>query len=621
TSSQAAYWHTAASRTPPPPSRAERAEARAAAERAAAERQAQRAAESERRRWGGRPPSARLRELTGNVKNVARAHRDLLDQLAALPPATQREIANWLARKAFAHAGMTDDPKAAAALDALDNGAPLPPPFTDMQSAFAYLHPKPSSLTIAIVATHKEPHRQYPIHRPSFAVPALFGATESDPLQAVVEAFTHAEATFDDRRGRAHRGAACPLLRLTSSVHIDGYSTTLLPVRAYRELFAVPEVRPLVVSAVATRIAAPMLTLALFLAVVAAGRSYAAAGLVLTGFAAALALSVPVSARLVDRLAPRRILLGCLAGHLTAYAIMIFALAQGLSTGVLVGCAVALGVSTPPAGPVVRATWPAFVPRQRLQTAFALDAVVNEAMYVTGPLVVSLLLLFTDPIVVTGVAGLAMLVGILLLVSAPSVRRREASDDAERRNYLGPLESGQVRLLLAVIVCDAFAFGAVVVAAPAAAAEADSPGAAGLLIGAVSLGTVVSALVYGTRPPATSLARQMFLFHAATALVLAGVSRAPTLLLLGCALLALGLVGGPRDTLHQLALGDAAPERYRTEAFAWMGSSMWAGYALGSGAAGQLISLVGDDVDAAFFAAGGVTALAALLSLLVRGQR
>ncbi|SNT64609.1 Predicted arabinose efflux permease, MFS family [Asanoa hainanensis] len=388
--------------------------------------------------------------------------------------------------------------------------------------------------------------------------------------------------------------------------------------RAYRELFAVPGVRSLAVAAVATRIAAPMLTLALFLAVVDAGRSYAVAGLVLTGFAAALALSVPVSARLVDRLAPRRILLGWSAAHLTAYAVLILALATGSSIGVLVTCAVALGASAPPAGPVVRATWPAFVPSHRLQTAFALDGVVNEAMYVTGPLLVSLLLLFVGPIVVVGVAGLVMLVGILLLVRTPSVRPRAT---AERRNYLGPLSTGQVRLLLVMIVCDAFAFGAVVVAAPAAAAEADSPGAAGLLVGAVSLGTVLSALVYGTRPRATSLGRQLVLFHAVSALVVAGVSLAPTLLVLGLALLAVGLVGGPRDTLHQLALGEAAPTQYRTEAYAWMGSAMWVGYALGSGAAGQLISLAGDDVDVAFVAAGGVTALAALLSPLVRSTR
>ncbi len=202
TSSRAAYWHAVAGKTPPPPTAQMRAEARAVAERKAAGQQAQRAAESERRQWGGRPPSPRLRQLAGNVQNLARAHRDLLDTLAALPPATQRKVANWLARQAFEAAGMTSDPLAAAALDALDNGAALPAPFTDEQSASAYVHPAPShpAGSFAVVSDHEGPRRPYPIHRPSFAVPALFGATQSDPLQAVVEAFTHAEATFDDRK-------------------------------------------------------------------------------------------------------------------------------------------------------------------------------------------------------------------------------------------------------------------------------------------------------------------------------------------------------------------------------------------------------------------------------------
>ncbi|GIF75610.1 hypothetical protein [Asanoa siamensis] len=201
TSMRAAYWHEAAARIPPPPTPEERAAARAAAGRAEAQRRARAAAAAERQQWGGRPPSPRLRELRGNARNMARTHRDLLDELADLPAATQREVAHWLACQAFTLAGMTGDPLAAAALDALESGAPLPPPFADERSAFAYLHPDPSRLTgtVVFLSVDEAPHRPHPIHRPSFAVPALFGATESDPLQAVVEAFTHARATFDDR--------------------------------------------------------------------------------------------------------------------------------------------------------------------------------------------------------------------------------------------------------------------------------------------------------------------------------------------------------------------------------------------------------------------------------------
>jgi hypothetical protein len=38
------------------------------------------------------------------------------------------------------------------------------------------------------------------VHRPSFAIPAIFSAVHPDPLQALVDTFVHAEATFDDQR-------------------------------------------------------------------------------------------------------------------------------------------------------------------------------------------------------------------------------------------------------------------------------------------------------------------------------------------------------------------------------------------------------------------------------------
>jgi hypothetical protein len=82
----------------------------------------------------------------------------------------------------------------------------LPPPFTDMQAVFPLLHPDTADATavapvIATIGAHGDaPRRAWPIHRPSFAIPAIFSATDRDPLQALVETFSHAEATFDDHR-------------------------------------------------------------------------------------------------------------------------------------------------------------------------------------------------------------------------------------------------------------------------------------------------------------------------------------------------------------------------------------------------------------------------------------
>ncbi|WP_433824489.1 MFS transporter [Actinoplanes sp. CA-015351] len=388
--------------------------------------------------------------------------------------------------------------------------------------------------------------------------------------------------------------------------------------RAYRELFAVPEVPRLILAIVTTRLAPPMLTLTLLLAVVDAGGSYASGGLALTGYAVAVAVCVPFSARLIDRFRAHRILLGLLVANLAVYAVLAAALLGGAHTGVLIACAAALGVTAPPSGPVARATWPSLVDTERLQTAFALDGALNETMYVGGPVLVSALLLVTSPIVVLGLVAAILTIGVLLLAGTPSLRRRPAARTGLRRDYLGPLATGQVRLILAVIILSAFTFGAVMVGGPAAATGAGARDAAGVLVAAICVGSVISALIYGSRRRRGAPGPQLAVTHAAVALVfVAAAALAPALLLLAPLLLLAGLVIGPQDTLIQVVLGEAAPERFRTEAYAWMGASTWAGYALGAGFAGQLIDATGNP-GAAFLVAAGISLLAAPLSLLVK---
>jgi hypothetical protein len=123
TSQVAAYWHGFAREQPPPPAPAEKAAAalRARAER---ERMAELAsAEAEIQRRGDRLPSERLRDADGNARNVAQLDRSLVHALGETDPLTQRKLACWATRRAFAEAQLTDIDWISAALDALWNAA------------------------------------------------------------------------------------------------------------------------------------------------------------------------------------------------------------------------------------------------------------------------------------------------------------------------------------------------------------------------------------------------------------------------------------------------------------------------------------------------------------------
>jgi hypothetical protein len=202
TSQFAGYWHSEARALPPPPTAAEReAAARAAAEQArlAAEQAAER---RELVQWAGRRPSPRLRDLGGNVLSVARSDRGLLESFEALDAGTQRAAARWLARRAFEIAELDRLKWVRPALAALDAGAPLPEPFTDLAAVFPLVRPA-GRATFHIRLVNRAagpPPSKARVHRPSFAVPAIFSATDPDPLRALVDTFSHAAATFDDRR-------------------------------------------------------------------------------------------------------------------------------------------------------------------------------------------------------------------------------------------------------------------------------------------------------------------------------------------------------------------------------------------------------------------------------------
>lgn len=383
--------------------------------------------------------------------------------------------------------------------------------------------------------------------------------------------------------------------------------------RAYRQLFAHGNVRWLIAAAVTTRVVTPVLSLSLLLAVRSGYGSFALGGIALAGYSLAYATSAPLTGRLSDRITPRPVLLGCLGVHVCAYAALVTALSVHAPAAVLVCCTVVLGGSVPPAGPVVRGSWAAVVPEDQLRTAYALDAVINEATLITGPLFVALLVAFVPARFVLVAAGVAMSAGILLLLRTPSIRSRGLARERTRRGLLGPLAFVQVRVVLGIVVFDSFTFGCSVVAITAAATSAHAASGAGLLIGVMSAGVVVSGLAYGARQHGDNNRTQLVVLYLAGGLVLLTAAFVTPLALLGAVLLVMGLIGGPRDTLVQLLVGQAGKQQ-RTEAFGWLATVSWAGYGIGSSTAGQVVGPASGHAMVAFLIGAGANVVAAIIA-------
>jgi predicted MFS family arabinose efflux permease len=160
----------------------------------------------------------------------------------------------------------------------------------------------------------------------------------------------------------------------------------------------------------------------------------------------------------------------------------------------------------------------------------------------------------------------------------------------------GPLSSPAIRLVVAAAVLFGTGDGAIQVAVAGFAVRHGSERLAGLLLTALSAGSVAAGLVYGTRSwrwswPARFAALNLLL---GTAVGLAapamGTGWPPAV---AAALLLGGLAVAPIAIESSMLVGAAAPPGTVTEAFALLVTAVVAGGAAGSAVAGQLLDRLG----------------------------
>jgi len=159
-------------------------------ERAVAERASRELREA--REWGGWPPSERLRRLPANTWSMAQLDRRLLDAVADATPDLQRDIARWAAKRGCAVAGLAAVDWIAAGLAALDSGAPLPPPFDGQGLAWDRLFADPRVPLTTVTLPSGTPN----FSQQAAAFPAIFAATNDDPLAAAVDALHHTAGAY-----------------------------------------------------------------------------------------------------------------------------------------------------------------------------------------------------------------------------------------------------------------------------------------------------------------------------------------------------------------------------------------------------------------------------------------
>jgi MFS family permease len=168
-------------------------------------------------------------------------------------------------------------------------------------------------------------------------------------------------------------------------------------IAAYRSVLATPRVRPLILAALLARMPISMGAVGMILFVHGETGSFGTAGIVTGAFTIGIGVTGPILARLIDRRGTRPVIIpGALVTAAALVAVVILGRAGAGTVPLLVAAAIA-GAGTPPVGSVLRQHWPQLIPPAELETAYALDAVSMELIFVVGPLLAGILAATAGP--------------------------------------------------------------------------------------------------------------------------------------------------------------------------------------------------------------------------------
>jgi hypothetical protein len=393
-----------------------------------------------------------------------------------------------------------------------------------------------------------------------------------------------------------------------------------LGARTYLQTLRIPGALAFAVPGFVGRLPLSMLGIGSVVLVEQTYGGYGLAGAVAATVALSQALTAPLLGRVIDRVGQAVVLLPALLVHVVGLVGLLLAAGARAPAWVLVVTAFLAGGALPPISACVRARWAALLTRQgrsgELQTAFAFEAVVDELVFILGPVLVISLAVAFSPTVGLGSALAFVVVGTLAFSAArgSDPGPREVVIGAPR--HLSAIRSPGLRVVVAVFLCVGALFGSVEVVMVAFAAERQVPGAAGLLLGCVAGGSLISGLVYGGLTFRSSVDERFRI-----ALLLLATGMVPLVPLAASDVGAGAMV--PVAVLAGLAIsptliaGYALIERVvrpaaLTEGFTWLTTALGVGMALGASTSGVLVDLGGSPGGFLVPLAGGcLAALAA----------
>ncbi|MCW2981868.1 MAG: hypothetical protein JWO14_3595 [Solirubrobacterales bacterium] len=361
---------------------------------------------------------------------------------------------------------------------------------------------------------------------------------------------------------------------------------------AYRRVFAAPRVKPLLFAALLARMPIGMGAVGLILFIHGETGSFGSAGVVTGAFTIGIGITGPLLARQIDRRGSGPVIIP--ASLLSAAGLVAVVLLgrAGAGTVPLVIAAALGGCGTPPVGGVLRRHWAELVEPSELQTAYALDAVMVELIFVSGPLLAGGLAATAGPAIGLLVAAVLGSAGAILFQVLMAV---EPGDDPDaERHWLGALRSPTLRVLVLAGLPLGASFGALDVSLPAFGAHHGAAALGGPLTAALAAGSALGGIAFGLRPstfgrPQRAVVRLGALMTL-TYLPLAFATAVPEMFVLAAIS---GICIAPQITVRNNLAQSSVPAGTVVEAFTWLSLAATVGASAGAAVGGPLVEAAG----------------------------
>jgi MFS family permease len=378
----------------------------------------------------------------------------------------------------------------------------------------------------------------------------------------------------------------------------------------YVQVLRTPHALPMVLAAFIGRLPLSMVGLGCVLLVASETGSYGYGGAVAAVGALTTAVAGPVIGRLADEHGQRRVLLPVLVVFVAAGCLFLAAVKDDWPGWVVFASAGVAGACIPPVSSMIRVRWTHLLRGdRRLPTALAMESVVDEFVFIIGPVLVTFL--STTGHATSGVVTAFALATVGSLLFAAQRRTEPPPHGHEARKGPSAMRTPGLRVLFVVGAAVGAILGTLEITLVAFADELGAKPMSGLLIASLAVGSMASGIGWGTvhwRLPLhhrliavlallTLLSLPLTVVHEVWLMVpfvvLAGVAVSPSLI--------------SSFTLAELLVPRAAV----TEAFTWIGTALGLGVAIGASVSGKVVDIAG--ANAAFLVATVAAAVAAIV--------